>query len=253
MPKEKVKKSLERFSIINYIRDMGWFSRLCIVGGVLMVIDSLFELITSSMGIIVLIFSCTVILFSTQIQDETPKAYVYIIVVLILTYFNNIYFHLLRGIEWTIGLGYIGTIIINICATFALLLIIISVAAFDNREPIRSLWLFLIGYILLGIHLFIYLFFSLDISLSFPLMLAIFYFSLISICGILMVLDQKLIGALIIWLISIISFISGLIGGSLNTPVTGFGVGMTIVGNIALLYFINELGLQLVNPKTKKV
>jgi len=141
---------------------------------------------------------------------------------------------------------------INLFATIALLLIIISVAASVNRDPIRDLWLFTIGFILLGLNLYLYLFFTPGIVLNITSMLAIFYFSIISICFILMLLDQKMLGAFIIWLISFISFISGLIGGDLGTPVTGFGAGLTIVGNICLLCFINELGLLLINPEREK-
>ena len=67
-----------------------------------------------------------------------------------------------------------------------------------------------------------------------------------------MLLDQKMIGSFVIWLISIISFISSLIGGNMSTPVTDFGAGLTIVGNICLLHFINELGLLLINPEKEK-
>ena len=233
---------------INWIKDLGWFSRLCILGGIFMIIDAILEFNTSRFGPLVLIFSILIIVMSTQIQDDNPYSYLFIIGVMISNYFSQTQFHSLHGLAWATGLGYLGSQIINIFATIALILIIVSVAASVNTDPIRDLWLFMIGFILIGFNLYIYLFFTPGIVLDLTSMLAIFYFSLISICFILMLFNQKILGAFIIWLISIIGFISGLIGGNLGTPVTGFGAGLTIVGNICLLFFINELGLLLINP-----
>ena len=248
MTEEQVIQNRRIIDPVYWIKNMGWFSRFCVLGGILMIIDSSLEFNTSRFGPLVLIFSMFIVIMSTQIQDDNPKSYLFIIGVMILNYFSQTQFHSLHGLTWVTDLGYLGSIIINLFATIALLLVIISVAASVNTDPIRDLWLFIIGFVLIGLNLYLYLFFTPGIVLDITSMLAIFYFSIISICFILMLLDQKILGSFIIWLVSIIGFVSGLVGGNLGTPVTGFGAGLTIVGNICLLYFINELGLLLINP-----
>ena len=93
---------------------------------------------------------------------------------------------------------------------------------------------------MIGLNLIIYLSLT-EFTLTVTTMLAIFYFSIICICSILALLGQKLVVSLTVWIITILNSF----GGGIATPITGFGAGMSIVGNISLLYFINELGLWL--------
>ncbi|MHA1292401.1 MAG: hypothetical protein ACTSQJ_07010 [Promethearchaeota archaeon] len=248
---EEIKKiTKSRYNPIEILKNMGWFSRLCLIGAILMLIDSLLELSTSPFGFIILIFSLIIILISPQMQDDNQYAYIYAIIVLILTYICHMHFHVFIGTDWVTGLGNLGQILINIGATLVLLFIILSVAASINQDPIRDIWLFFIGFGLIGINLLVYIFLIQNTILDFTTMLTILYFCVISICIILMFLGQKIIGGFFIWLISIVIFICSLFSLPLTTPVTGFGAGMAIVGNIAFLYFINELGFTL--SKSKK-
>ena len=176
-----------------------------------------------------------------MIQDDNPFAYIYSIIILILNYIIQIYLHQALGINWIIGLGFIGYVIINVVVSIVLLLIIISIGDSVNKDPINDKWLFLIGYLLLGINLIIYLIIQ-DWVLVQNSFLAIFYFAMITICIILVLLDQKLMGGLAIWIISAIIIFGGIINSPLSSPVTGFGAGLILVGNIALLYGLNDLG-----------
>jgi len=252
---------MSRYNPIELLKNMGWFSRLCFIGAILMLIDSLLELMTSPFGALCLIFSIIILIFSTQIQDDNPNAYIFTVIVLVLSYFIQVLFHQLVEIDWTTGpteqvgwvsagssgLGFLGSILVNIGGTLALLLIIVSVGASINRDPVKDLYLFIVGYILFGVNLLIFMIF-INFTLDLTSMLSIFYFSMITISILLMLLDQKIIGGFTIWIISIIIFMSGVFGGSLGTPVTGFGAGLTIVGNISFFYFLHELGLWLTEP-----
>lgn len=237
---EQIKK-LREYTLKDAFNSIGWFSRLCLVGGSLLFIDSLLELLISPVGYLSLMFSSIILILSVMIQDDNPFAYIYSIIILILNYIIQIYLHQALGINWIIGLGFIGYVIINVVVSIVLLLIIISIGDSVNKDPINDKWLFLIGYLLLGINLIIYLIIQ-DWVLVQNSFLAIFYFAMITICIILVLLDQKLMGGLAIWIISAIIIFGGIINSPLSSPVTGFGAGLILVGNIALLYGLNDLG-----------
>ncbi len=246
---EQIKK-LRDYTLSDVINSIGWFSRFCLIGGCLLLIDSLLEISLSPFGYFSLIFSVLIIIFSAMIQDDNPYAYIYIIIVLILNYIIQIYFHQTSNFNWITGLGFFGYIIVNIVASIPLLLIIISVADSTTKDPVDDIWLFFIGYVLLGINLIIYLI-SLDWVLNQASMLAIFYFAMITICIILILLDQKLMGGLTIWIISAVVIFGGILNNSLSSPVTGFGAGLLIVGNIALVYGLNDIGF-VYGPEKRK-
>ena len=246
---EQVKK-LREYTISDVINSMGWFSRFCFIGGCLLLIDSLLELLTSPFGYLSLILSIFILIFSVMIQDDNPSAYIYIILVLIFNYIIQIYLHQTLGISWTIGIGFIGYILLNIAASIPLLLIIISVADSINKDPVDVKWLFLMGYALQGINLIIYLVLINWILIQ-TSMLAIFYFAMITICIILILLDAKLMGSITIWIISAIVIFGGIINSPLSNPVTGFGAGLLIIGNVALMYGLNEFGVLYANLKGK--
>jgi hypothetical protein len=249
---EQIKK-LREYTLSDAINSMGWFSRLCLLGGCFLFIDSLFELISSPFGYLSLIFSLVILILSVLIQDDNPFAYMHTIIVLILNYIIQIYLHQTIGINWTTGLGFIGYVLLNIVASIVLLLIILSIGDSVNKDPVDDKWLFFVGYLLLSINLIIYLI-SLDWVLVQSSMLAIFYFAMITICIILVLLDQKLMGGFTIWVISAIIIFGGMINSPLSSPVSGFGAGLTIVGNIALVYGLNDLGfLYAKEERIKKV
>jgi hypothetical protein len=241
-------QKLREYTLTDVIKSTGWFSRLIILGGCLLFIDSLLELSTSPAGLLTLIFSVVIIILSTQIQDDIPSAYIHIIIVLIMNYILQIYFHQSIGVNWVSGLGYLGYILINIAGSVALIFIIISVAASVNKDPIDDRWLFIVGYILFGVNLIIFLN-SNEWLLVGNSMLAIFYFAMITICIILALLDQTLIGGLAIWIISLIIIIGGIFNTPLSSSVTGFGAGLPIIGNIAGMYFLNEFGYLITGGK----
>ena len=148
------------------------------------------------------------------------------------------------GVGWRLIIG-------GIVASVVLLLIIISIGDSINKDPVDDKWLFLVGYSLIFINLIIYLI-SLNWILVQSSFLAIFYFAMITVCIILILLNQKLMGGLIIWIISVIIIFGEIINSPLSSPVNGFGAGLIIVGNIALLYGLNDLGFLYAKEEKKE-
>ena len=151
---EQIKK-LREYNLKDVIQNLGWFSRFCLLGGCLLFIDSLLESIFSPLGFLSLIFSVFILISSVMIQDDNPFAYIYTIIVLILNYIIQVYFHQTIGTEWIVGIGFIGYCIINIVASVVLLLIIISIGDSINKDPVDDKWLFLVGYSLIFILIFV--------------------------------------------------------------------------------------------------
>ncbi len=245
-------KILKRPAFFEAIQNMGWFSRLSIIGAILLVIDSSLELLTSPLGLLSLIFSIIVLFLSTQIQDDNPSAYFHAIIILILNYIVQIYLHQSTNTNWVVGLGFIGYILINATNSLVLILIIISVGASVNKDPVDDKRLFIFGLILQSLNLLVFLVLN-NWILTATSMLAIFYLALIMICIVLALLEQKLMGGLIIFIISVIIIAGEIINHPLSSTVTGFGAGAMIIGMIAGMNFLNELGFLLTADDKKKI
>lgn len=239
---EKLKQSEN--NPIELIKQLGWISRLILIGSILMIIDACFELESSPFGFLVLIVSILIFLLAAQVSDENPYALHFSILVLVLNYITHFHFHSFVGLEWTVGLGIIGNIIVSLSASIALLFTIISIVTSNNGDPIQDRWLYVIGFIMVAINLLLYMI-IVDFILTTTSMFALLYFSIILICTILMLLGSRMIPTLIITILTLLNAF----GGALATPVSGFGAGMSIMGGIAFLYFLNEFGAYLAGAK----
>ncbi|MHA1150100.1 MAG: hypothetical protein ACTSR8_17845 [Promethearchaeota archaeon] len=238
---EKFKQS--KYNPIEIIKQTGWLSRLIIIGSILIIIDAYFELLLSIYGIFVLILAFSILLLASQVSDENPHALHFSIIILVLNYIIQFHLHSFINLNWSIGLGFIGNIIISLGATIALVLIIISIVLSSNYDPINDIWLYFIGFIFLALNLLIYLI-IIDFTLTTTSMFSIFYFCIILICTILIILGAKMFPALVISILAVLNTF----GGAIATPVSGFGAGMSIIGCIAFLYFLNEFGTYFSRP-----
>lgn len=238
----------------SFIMDMDWFARFCFIGAILMLIDAIIGSFLYQNGYIVIIIILIILIIIPVISDDRQYSVFLIIVVMILVYVIQVYIHGMLGTNWSISiyaqysLGYLGTIIINLFTTIILILIIISVGAVDGNYPMKNTLLFSTGFVLLTLNFILYFILS-SVTLAQIDLFSVIYFIIIAIGIALIVFKVKLIGGFIIWITTFLNLLNGLFGWGIGTSITGFGAGYSIIGNIALLYFINALGLFLTEKK----
>ncbi|MHA1273584.1 MAG: hypothetical protein ACTSQS_09125 [Promethearchaeota archaeon] len=236
--------------IFEPFNEMGLIAKLIFIGGILMSINAYFDFFSAPYGGITFIFSIFIVIFASQVSDENPNCMFYTIFILLLNFFNHAIFHQYAGIPWHTeskinglyfpGLGYIGYIIINLAASLALVLLILRITLLKENGKYKIAGLYFFGIFLIGINLYIYLIFV-NFVLTTESMLAILYFSLIIIFTILALFGHEVIPNLII---SLIIFLNQF-GIAFSTPITGFNVGTTLVGLIALNTFLDRFGKKL--------
>ena len=233
---------------------MGWFSRICLIGAILILIDGIIETTYSYNGIPVIILSSILIVLSFYIIDDSEYTLFVLILILILNYIIQYHLHLIIDVNWAtasrvgvlefFGVGFIGFVLVYLSAMIPLLLIIMKIVLLEEAHLVKARYLFLIGYVSVGINLLIYLI-IIEFVFTSTSMLAVLYFSLLTISAILIFLGQKMIPATIILLIAFFNTV----GGTLATPVTGYSIGMILMGGVNFFYSANELGYWLAETR----